>query len=612
MFTTIETRLKLDINQENHINNMMIDWIKYYHQAWSLYNRQQQSETEIYNHLIKQQLTSNQVLSIVNKVKTEHSKIKALTISQAKNQVDQINQLNNFIQKSEQELITLNNNIKTFKSTKIINYKKLSISIDKHKKLVFIIEKKKQKLDKFNTLLAIKQKRIESNNFKLCFGSSTLFKQQHGHGNKKHYKNANQIIYKDKESWSNAWNLARINQIYAVGHNEKPQGNAEIQYYPQNKTLKIRLTDKIAEIRMKEYCQLNNIDFNLFLEKRKYSPIRMQCRFIMIENVEFNHRYLHVFNSALTNKKPISAKIIKKLSPSGDIGYYLQLSMEEVNQLPEYKIDKNINKVIVKDSYNTTNKIYKQILSRKPIIGIDLNASGLAYTVVKVDGNRLVSNVDNKPINGFISWDLKGNSTQQNKHIISETLDKIIEIALINNIKEIAIEHLDFSNIKSNMNTGFKSKFSKNYNEVISSFVSTQFKEMLVRKCFRNNIIVKLVNPSFSSIGGYTKYGIVNKTKVDVSASLWLARQGLYGTPYKIDSNVVIVKKHEELVSLPYSVIPKQSKKELNKIKWKEISLAIGKDRNKWYLNTIEYIKSLSGVVQTDNFDTDFNLFQNT
>ena len=591
---------------------MIVDWTKYYHQSWSLFNRQKKSEKEIYNYLIKQQLTSNQVLSIINKVKTEHSKIKALTISQAKNQVDKINQLNSFIQKSEQGLITLNANIKTLKSTKTINYKKLSVLINKHKKLIFTIEKKEQKINRLNILLATKQKRIESNNFKLCFGSSPLFKQQHGYGNKKHYKNANQIIYKDKESWSNAWNLARINQIYAVGHNEKPQGNAEIQYYPQNKTLKIRLTDKIAEIRMKEYCQINNIDFNLFLEKIKYSPIRMQCRFITIENVEFNHRYLHVFNSALTNKKPISAKIIKKLTPTGDIGFYLQLSMEEVNQLPEYKIDKNINKVVVKDSDNIVNKIYEQILNRKPIIGIDLNASGLAYTVVKVDGNRLVDKSSNKPFNGFISWDLKGNTSSKNKHTISETLDKIIEIALINNIKEIAIENLDFSNIKSNMNSGFKSKFSKNYNEVISSFVSTQFKETLIRKCFRNNIIVKLVNPSVSSIGGYTKYGIVNKTQVDVSASLWLARQGLYGTPYKVDSNVVIVKKHEELVSLPYSVIQKQSKKELNKIKWKEISLAIGKDRKRWYLNTINYIKSLSGVVQTDNFDTDFNLFQNT
>ena len=161
---------------------MMIDWIKYYHQSWALFNRQKKSEKEIYNYLIKQQLTSNQVLSIVNKVKTEHSKIKALTISQAKNQVDKINQLNNFIKKSEQELITLNANIKILKLSNSVNHNKLSLSINKYKKLIFTIEKKKQKLDRLNTLLAIKQKRIESNNFKLCFGSSSLFKQQNGHG----------------------------------------------------------------------------------------------------------------------------------------------------------------------------------------------------------------------------------------------------------------------------------------------------------------------------------------------------------------------------------------------------------------------------------------------
>ena len=42
-----------------------------------------------------------------------------------------------------------------------------------------------------------------------------------------------------------------------------------------------------------------------------------------------------------------------------------------------------------------------------------------------------------------------------------------------------------------------------------------------------------LVNPTYSSIGGFSKYGIVNKIPVDMAASLWLARQAIYGEVYK-------------------------------------------------------------------------------
>lgn len=184
----------------------------------------------------------------------------------------------------------------------------------------------------------------------------------------------------------------------------------------------------------------------------------------------------------------------------------------------------------------------------KQVLGIDLNQKGLAYTVVKADGNRLVK--DKKPVNGFISWELAKKSTYQRKAIISETLTQIINIAKTHNVTTIAIENLDFNNITANMNSGYKS--NNKHNEIISQFAKTQFKELLTRKCQRLGFTVNLVNPVFSSIGGFIKYGLINKVPVDLAASHWLARQALFGICYKTENNINYIKKYEEAITIPY------------------------------------------------------------
>ena len=89
-------------------------------------------------------------------------------------------------------------------------------------------------------------------------------------------------------------------------------------------------------------------------------------------------------------------------------------------------------------------------------------------------------------------------------------------------------------------------------------------------------------------MGGFSKYGIVNKIPVDIAASLWLTRQAIYGVVYKEEvrngSVVRTLKKHKEAVVFPYDNFSKQSKREIrHKIEWKTISSALGKNRNLWY-----------------------------
>jgi len=85
MINTIETRLKLDLTQELDINSCVSLWSEFYRKTWVMFNNLHLEENVIWHNLMNTNLfTSHQVDSLINKVKSEHNKIKALTKSQFK------------------------------------------------------------------------------------------------------------------------------------------------------------------------------------------------------------------------------------------------------------------------------------------------------------------------------------------------------------------------------------------------------------------------------------------------------------------------------------------------------------------------------------------------
>ena len=133
---------------------------------------------------------------------------------------------------------------------------------------------------------------------------------------------------------------------------------------------------------------------------------------------------------------------------------------------------------------------------------------------------------------------------------------------------------------------------------MLTSFAKKQFSDMIACKTERLGMNLYLVNPAYSSVGGFSKYGIMNKLPVDMAASLWLARQAIYGEVYKEEvrnniSYVRYIKKYKEAVVFPYDNLSKQSKREIqSKKEWNSIALALGKNRNSWYKNFIKYINN--------------------
>ena len=467
---------------------------------------------------------------------------------------------------------------------------KLTHSIKKKNLVLF---NKKIKLNRLKRSVKVLEQRIKFNKFKLCFGSSQLLKQRPGSFSDQFRLTKEQNKYKNKNininlaGWEKDWDLARNNIWISIGDKNKPQGNAEIQYDHINKILKLRLTEQTANERLREISKNINIPYEELNNNKniKYGIYRMQARFMEIPGVEFCSKNQVKIQQAIANKQPITAKIIKKLTPNGkNIGYYLQLSFEEVLNIHQNKMNKSNNLTM----------------------GIDLNEKGLAYCIIKADGNKLSprdqkqNSLQYKPC-GFIQWDLKDKTTAQRQWVISNKITELLTIAEDYHIKNISIENLDFSSNMGNMNAGYKGKTNDkgfNYNKMLSSFAKKQFNDMITRKTERLGINLYLVNPAYSSIGGFSKYGVVNKLPVDMAASLWLARQALYGEVYKEEvrnniSYVRYIKKYKEAVVFPYDNFSKQSKREINhKMEWNTIALALGKNRNSWYKNFINYINN--------------------
>ena len=612
MIHTIETRLKLNETQEALVDSCVVLWSTYYRKTWKLWNNQQLKETEIYHELMNLNLfTSRQVGSLINKVKTEHAKIKELSKTQLKQQKAKLLNITKFIAVEEKNISKLLDEISNLK-VKLKNYHNTNKAILKEpknkiherinklthsiKKKNLVLFNKKIKLNRLKRSIHILEQRIKFNKFKLCFGSSQLLKQRPGSFSDQFRLTQEQNKYKNKDlnvnlaAWEKDWDLARNNIWISIGDKNKPQGNAEIQYDHINKILKLRLTEQTANERLREISKNINIPYEELNNNinHKYSHYRMQARFMEINNVEFCSKNQVKIQQAIANQQPITAKIIKKLTPGGkNIGYYLQLSFEEVLSIHQNKMNKSNNFTM----------------------GIDLNEKGLAYCIIKADGNKLSprdqkqNSLQYKPC-GFIQWDLKDKTTAQRQWVISNKITEILAIAEDYNIKDIAIENLDFSSNMGNMNAGYKGKTNDkgfNYNKMLSSFAKKQFSDMITRKTERLGMNLYLVNPAYSSIGGFSKYGVVNKLPVDMAASLWLARQSLYGEVYKEEvrnninniSYIRYVKKHKEAVVFPYDNLSKQSKREINhKKEWNTIALALGKNRNSWYKNFINYINN--------------------
>jgi IS605 OrfB family transposase len=145
-------------------------------------------------------------------------------------------------------------------------------------------------------------------------------------------------------------------------------------------------------------------------------------------------------------------------------------------------------------------------------LGLDLNAKSVALAWIKEDGN--VERTDSIP------FDLNRKSTDQTTSILSAIAQEVVMLAAAAKIP-IVKERLDFA-VKKQM----LGEAGTRYAQMLSSFAYTKFYELLERCAARHGVEVIGVNPAFTSVIGYIKFG-VDRMTVDEAAAVAIARRYL-------------------------------------------------------------------------------------
>lgn len=390
---------------------------------------------------------------------------------------------------------------------------------------------------------------IDSGRLPLCFGSAKLLAQRPVAAN------AATTPFESVEDWREAWDDARDGQVWSVGAARKPSGNPEVHWDPFERTLRVRLSDTQARGRMAALSAEMGVDIEH--GPQKLSPLRMQCRFLALTDVDFpSHKGLaRAAIVAAQGQQPVTMRLLRRRLGDGSVGFYLQASVEVAHKPP------------------TATRL-------AGALGVDLNAGGAAWCAVKPDGNRLVT-ADGAQT-GFIEWDLRGKTAAQREAILSEAASELVNRASALQMA-VAIEALDFTAKRSGMAAGARGARERCYNGMLSSFASRQFAEMVERKCARAGVVLYKVQPAWSSVGGFVKFGTINHLGVDEAASLWLARQALYGLVPRDAGPARFVKTFHERIAIPHLPVDrKQRKKALAGVQWGDLAQAMGPDRRLW------------------------------
>ena len=133
---------------------------------------------------------------------------------------------------------------------------------------------------------------------------------------------------------------------------------------------------------------------------------------------------------------------------------------------------------------------------------------------------------------------------------------------------------------------------------MISGLPTSKFLQQFERQCTRAGGTLLLVNPAYSSVGGYTKYGLINGLPVDTAAALWIGRQGVLGVKPLLEKmqnptaqteypkrvpQMLMVKKQEEACVFPLLYwAHHRNMPGIQKLQWKTVSSKLEVKRPEW------------------------------
>ena len=344
---------------------------------------------------------------------------------------------------------------------------------------------------RYRARLTEQLEKIASNTGKIpamCFGSKKLFGKQF-------FLKENNL--KNHAEWLEEWQNSRSSQFMVLGSKDETCGNQGAQLYVDNNgefRLSLRIPDTLGGGRV----ELSGFDFaygksNILAacaenERRRAANVKELTRSSpWVPDRKTGELRPQTKNEVLGSYgQPLTMRFMRH-----KFGWTLAVTVEE--PAPEE----------VTGSYENG------------CLGVDVNADHLAVCVVTPDGNK--SYVDNIPCPASA----KGLSTGQRMAMIGDAVKRVVQIARQRNVG-VGIEKLDFSRKKQ----ALKETADKRHRTMLSAFAYNMVLSLIERRCYREGLPCKAVNPSMTSIIGMFKYHSTQNTTHQAAAQV-IARRTL-------------------------------------------------------------------------------------
>lgn len=333
MLHTFETRLTVDAQTDALLRAQAAHWSWGLRKAWSLLARRKLTKPQAYVELIQHEFTSAQVGSLLMATEMKLASLVELKKYERRQLELAIDKRERAVFDKRKKVASLTKRQSTLRAqrdqfapkpgkTRTQRYlQALKTLRDVEQELTFcrnwIAQKERVLRDKRGKLKRLADD-ITAGRHRLCFGSKKLLAQRPTE------HTVESTPFDSLEGWRAAWGNARDGQWWSVGHTDKPSGNKELRWLPETNQLLIRLTDRLAHVRMDERGVPRSGT------QPKYMPMRMACRFITLDGVDFvSHK--GAARAALLDafgKRPVTMRVLSRLQPDGSRAWYAQASLD--------------------------------------------------------------------------------------------------------------------------------------------------------------------------------------------------------------------------------------------------------------------------------------------
>lgn len=145
------------------------------------------------------------------------------------------------------------------------------------------------------------------------------------------------------------------------------------------------------------------------------------------------------------------------------------------------------------------------------IAGIDINPDNLSVVIANNKGNFITSKIFKFPEINYLSSRLRGK-------IIAETIIKLVNFVKSYNVNTIIVEDLSFSQ---------NFTYNNNLNRTLSNFIHSKVLNTLAARCYKEKLMLRKINPSYTSLIGRTKYQKALALSVHEAAAYVIVRRGM-------------------------------------------------------------------------------------